>query len=711
MHDEIDLKKIIGVIRRQFWLIFSVVIALLILSMIVTYSIRPRYSSEALLYVDTAAKNILRTEGSTQNSTTDNARVESEVAILKSNSLLLDVVNSQNLVSDPEFGVKLGLKERLMRNFGLLTEESEAINEDPAAMVLQAFDKAVTVQRRGLTYLVTVSVTSGDPAKAARLANALAATYIRRQVAAKVFSTAGARDTLERQMTGANALIGKREKEVDAFFLAKAAELEKEGDSSSMAILRQQMERIETSRAQDLERLESLDQSLRSNNTEDLVNQIRSDAALALKKQKDAIAVRLAAGELAENRSVNLRGELLKIEQSLTLEAEKERDRLQNVLTGYDTDVEALRDQMRTAVTSRISRETLAEAFSLQKKAEIARNQYQGLLQRSQELDLQASLQIADTRIVSDALPSSAPSSPNKRLILAITAFLALGLGTVLAFVREYLIGGFTNEDQVELLLNKPLAAVTPRQSSDEIKKTGGKLADLVMLSPMSIFSESIRRLRVMIDQDIFRKTPEGNVEGKKGRVIMVSSALPGEGKSTIALSLARTYALSGERTLIIDCDMRKPSLHRNLGVRQNFGLVELLRHKYDSMSLPELTVADSVAGLTALLAGSRENVSIDNLLAGSEMTSLMDVARRHFDYIVLDTPPLEPVVDGQYLARHADVTVFVVRWASTSQTSALKAVRTLSNSLKDGGSVMTVLNLKESSAFSNNKAYGYYSQ
>src|SRR5690606_1899754 len=139
------------------------------------------------------------------------------------------------------------------------------------------------------------------------------------------------------------------------------------------------------------------------------------------------------------------------------------------------------------------------------------------------------------------------------------------------------------------------------------------------------------------------------------GAVIMVTSALAGEGKTTVALSLARAYALSGRSVILLDCDMRKPALHSHLGVTDSTGLVDVLTVKVTDSDLSRILVDDPRSDVTSIGGSRRAGLPTDQLFATRSFGQIIESARASFDYVVIDAPPIEPVVDGMYLARHAD--------------------------------------------------------
>jgi capsular exopolysaccharide synthesis family protein len=311
---------------------------------------------------------------------------------------------------------------------------------------------------------------------------------------------------------------------------------------------------------------------------------------------------------------------------------------------------------------------------------------------------------------VSPALVPADPSFPRKGLILALAFAVCLGLGIGLAILREHFIGGFVSDEQVESALRIPLASVMPRQvSSGEIEHS---VADLVISSPLSMFSEGVRRIRVKIEKVLFRHDGKRAIDSRDGIVILVSSTEPNEGKSTVSLSLARTLATAGKRAVLIDCDLRKPSVHKLLGLPPSTELIDLLKVSEVPQMFTSLTTTDPKSSLTVILGGRHGEHATDELLMGDRIARLLAAAKRHFDYVIIDTPPVDPVVDSLYLARHADVIAFVVRWASTSQTLARKSVAALVENARPDTPVIAVLNQKEQTKIAGYYKYsGYYTK
>jgi succinoglycan biosynthesis transport protein ExoP len=635
MSDSFELRILIGMLRRQFWLIVTVTAATLALASIAIFSITPRFTATGLILVDTASKDLLDSQRGVSNGLTDNSRVDSEVKIVQSDGVLLKVIKDQHLVSDDEFGIRLGLRDKILSALRI-KEPALPSGEDAVGKVLEAFKNAVTSRRDGLTYLISVGVTSESATKAASLSNALMNAYIDQQVDSKVLETITSRNILQNRISNANRVLLEAEKEFDTFINSNIGRLQNESSSAPLVALRSQIEQVAKDKAERVRRLDRATESLSQGDLDSLVIELQSDAITELENQRSKLREQIASPSLTSNRQkFNLRQELLKVEQVLRARAPAELNQLRGSIESFDVKSDGLREQLRNAVSSSdLPPEDVTRLYALQQAIQIARSQYQNLMARSQELAAQASLQLADSKVVSAALAPYKASYPNKRIALALAGLIALGLSLMLAFLREYFIGGFTNEEQIAPVLGVPLASVVPQQNDrDWFGQKGLGLSDRVVSAPMSAFSEAIRRIRIAVDHALHMNpsTSELSASRTPGVVIMVTSSLPGEGKSTAALSLARNYAVTGRKTLLIDFDLRKPNIHRQIGEKSTPALVDFLRTEDASASLLGLIDKDPLSNLSIIVGGRRPNLPMSDLLVGPRVSQLISIAQQQF--------------------------------------------------------------------------------
>ena len=292
---------------------------------------------------------------------------------------------------------------------------------------------------------------------------------------------------------------------------------------------------------------------------------------------------------------------------------------------------------------------------------------------------------------------------------------MALALGAGLAFIIENFVGGFTSPEQLEAVTKKEVATTVPLQRLG--KRPDGTepltAADLVVTAPLSQFSESMRRLRMRIDQSFGQSRPrvaEGDA-ALAGKVIVVSSSLPVEGKTTTSLSLARTYDAAGLSVLLIDCDLRKPSLHRQIGKEASDGLFDFLSGKPDVGLLGNIATVDPMSNVKVIVGARHSDVPTEQLLTNKTFYRLVEAGRATFDVVILDTPPVGVVVDGIYAAQVADAVVFVTRYSSTSQREVQNAIAAIDRSKPTDAPLLLALTQQPSASRGyKNRYYAYYS-
>ncbi len=697
---EIDLRSILGVLRRQFRLIAVTVVAFLAIAGVALFALTPIYSATALVLFDPSNKNLLDPDMQTGSAASDNARIDSEVELMRSDNLLLQVIADEKLTSDPEFGPTIGVRNQLL-SFLRLAPPTEISGEEALNQTLGKLRNAVSVQRRGLTYLIAVQARSTAPHRAAEIANALARAYIADQLGGKVKSVLNSRDILDARILEARNAIVQSEGAFDSFIQTNLDQIVADTGRTDLASTQARIRELEQARAGNATLVVSLENDLAENDWAALVASLQSDALAELERQRAELDAQL---EQTADPGVagSFREQLAEIDDRLRRTAETEVNALRTALsTDQERQDELRQDLRRQVLSSSLSADMLTRLYELQQTADLARNQYQTLLARSQDLDTQASLQVADSRFVSEALPPSRPSFPNNNLILILAGLAGLGVGIGLAFLYENLIGGFMSQEQLESVLKVRTAAVIPREKP---KTENESLANMLVTNPLSVFSEAVRRLRASTDLALRR-----DGENKDRVVIMITSTAPNEGKTTTALALARSYALAGRNTILIDCDLRKPSVHRQLGIGPSFGLLDLLNQADGEFNVASIITGDQLTDLTIIPGARRSDIPTDQVLAGARFRHLIAAASKAYEVVILDTPPMGPVVDALYIAPYADAVLFVTRWGSTAQRDVKAAINGLLDVTSPGAAILGVLNQQNDTRASYQRKYGGY--
>lgn len=293
----------------------------------------------------------------------------------------------------------------------------------------------------------------------------------------------------------------------------------------------------------------------------------------------------------------------------------------------------------------------LTELESLQKQADSATGLYTVLLQKLNETNIAASIQNNNMRLLDRAIVPQSPVTPQKRKIALASLLLGLALGALYVLLRDYFENTIKDAEDVERYLHLELLAAVPRFRSDR--------------DNAALAKEAYQTLRTSL---LFSR------RGEAGQVVLVTGTAPGEGKTTTLVNLAKLLAVSGESTVVLDCDLRRANLHTRLGVPMGPGLTDFF---VKPMELSTLIQSTQIKNLFALTAGSLPP-NPPAILARPGVVSGLDQLRRHFRWILVDSPPLASVTDALLLARHADLTLLVIQHNKVDKKLVKRSLATL---------------------------------
>lgn len=650
-----DIRSLGNALVRR-WKLFVTIAGFVTAAMVaVTLLLTPVWSATTQIRIEANRRSPVDFEAAAMGGPPDQAIVDTEVNLMRSREVARRVVDQLGLVNDREFN----------RPSVVAATPSEQIERTIDSVLEQ-----VGAGRSGTTYLVGLTARSVDPRKAARIANAFADQYIRSSIETQVGTATEQSSTLRGQLARLGAEVQAADAQV-AQYRARAGIVQ---GGTNGTITDQQVAPLSSQLA----------------TAEAQAAAARSNAAAAraqiAKGGFDAVSGVLNSaviGELRRQRAEVLRrqGEVVvrygpRHPESRSLSEQLEgvdkqlREESERIVSGIDSDARAasasaasLRGEL-VRLRGQQAGDTRAAvvAESLERQAEAKRTVYNQLAQAAQQTAQQRQGTAPLGRIVEVAQPSLRPSFPNKPLfvVLGIIFGSILGLGAVV--LAETFKMTLLSSDDVEQQLSIPFVASIKRLRRSE---RGARPWNYVVEKPMSAYSESFRAIRTSL---LVR-------DDEAAKIIAVCSALPGEGKSTVATSLGRVMAMSGDRVVLIDCDLRRNAL-RALASSDRVGLVEVI----DDLDKLDLALAkDDVSDLTVLQPMSAEFNARD-LFGGAGMARLLDELGKRFSYILLDTPPILAVADSRTLVALADTVVFLVRWNATSRFAARSALERISS-------------------------------
>lgn len=700
-------------LRRNLRLIMLTTLIGTFIATAAVFSMTPLYKASALVLVDSRKTKILQDSEVVGRPGTDSGVIDSEAEMIKSPAIMRAVAKKLDLQNDDEFAgptgiigsIKLYLLAPIKRLFGAKS------NDDPYGPIVDKLDKYSDAKRRALSYIIELNTWSRDPEKAMKIANTFAGRYLAEQVASKEAATESATKWLNGRVEELRNRVNASDKALEEY-KAEAGLFDPAGENLSDRQIAALNDQLADARAK------VAGASAKYNQLKEITpERLRSAAATADVLQSQVItnlrgqyadAARKLAEKSArygpENPIVTAsRAEAGRLETEITAE-------IKRIISSAKSEYEIAKSREESLHASLEELKSHAGKYNqatvklhaLEREAQANRDLFQSFLARAKQT-AELNLQLPDSRIVSAATRPTSTSYPRRALIIGVAFFGCLGLGVAFALGRDFFGKGFRSSEEVETALGvQPLASIpliegsvrrpsrgrepvlgnmrgarlglpgpgtSPRASSRDRLATSRRLAGLVIDQPDSPFAESVRSLRLNIRHSL--NEPDDNT-------VLITSALSGEGKSTIAANLAREAALSGERVLLIDADLRRPTLATSLDFGTNGAppaeLADILVGHGDfrnSIRRDRKSNLYVVAGTTKVTGA--EAVA---LLSSRRMRELIGISRKAFDLVVIDAPPLLPIADARVLVELVDGVILVVESEQTSREAVNAAIR-----------------------------------
>jgi len=650
------LKMVRDVIRRRRLTFGLVAIGVFGLAIALMMLMTPQYESVARVRID-PSQNPLANKQQNDQTTLSPEAIETEVSAMSSLDVARTVVKQLNLTSDPEFtkGLDGGADAARMG-----ADERETL-------IAQSLLKNLNVGREKLTYIISLRFRSRDPVKSAKIVNSFADNYLK----AKTGMSVGTASRQTQWYQQRQAELGNEMRAAEAALADYRARtgLVATDDRSTGTIVDQQIPALSGSLASAESNSAAAQASYSAAREQiargglDSVSEVRNSPVIAdLRSQRAQILrnmgeVQARYGE-RHPESIRVRDQLASIDQQIKDEANRVVSSLAADATAAQARSSSLRkslDQLENARAQNTRNQAMAQ--SLERDAVAKRAAYDKMSEMALTSAQASQNSISQAVVVERAQPPMQPASPNKPLILALGLVAALAAAGGTIAVQEMLVTGMQTVEEVETALGIPVLAAVPK-----VAKTVNP-ADILIERPTSLFAESLRIARASIF---------GVRDSKPPQIIAMTSALPSEGKTTTSLAFARTLALNGARTLLLECDVRRAALRHLVGNPTiKTGLVELL---HNEGTLSEAIQPSGIDNLDQLLVRA-PFFSSENLFGDGKMESLLAQLRSRYESIVLDLPPLVGLADGRFLAAMADATVLAIRWNSTPSNAAASAL------------------------------------
>jgi capsular exopolysaccharide synthesis family protein len=690
----IDPRMILAAVLRNRWPVAGIIILAVVVGMLSVLLASPIYRATASVQIDQQIAKVLGTEDADQYQITGDAErfLQTQIDVLQSRDLAEQVVDKLGLATDRAYAEAFGIAPD-----DKAPEDTKA-RRDRAIAALQG---ALDVTLRRMSRIAQVQVESRDAAMSARVANAYVETYITSNLQRRFDQSSYSRKFLQDQLNQTRIKLENSERVMVDFAraaglieiapLAASSSGESGGQSLATSDLVQLNQAFTDSRAA---RIAAEQRWLQAQATPPLsLAEVRSDPAVQTLLQelsKARVEYRHLRERLKDGHPTV--EQKLAAVNALEVELGSQASSVRNSIR--DRYLVAARQEGRLAATvSGLKGATLSERDHsiryniLRREVETNRELYNGLLQRYKEVSAEAGVTTNNITIIDVAVPPKAPSSPRPALNMALALLLGLGGAGAWVFGREHLTDAVRTPEDVQARVGLALMGVMPKVRS-------GTTPLVELHDPKSQFSEAVHAMRATLELATSNGVPHN---------LALTSARPSEGKSTLAASLGREFAAAGKRVMLIDADMRKPSVHSAFDLKNTVGLSQILARQ---TLLGDAIMRSGFDGLDVLVSGK---IPPDPtlLLDGNRLSDVLDSLSSQYDLIILDCPPVLGIADALQVAAKVEATIMVIEANDTRFTN----LKTALNRLRDSriNLIGAVLSKFDAAQFGYSEYYGYY--
>lgn len=687
--DEIDLSSLFRTLwRGKLWIALCGLLALFA-GGYYAYGLVPVYTAKAAIALESRQEQVMDIESVVTGLGGDQSTINTEVEVLRSRGLIEDLVLDMNLLEDPEFNARLrpaprfslgqaiGLVRGIFSEPEVPAPASKPVKERAVLdSTINAVLGSISASNLRQSFVFEITVTTQGPQKSAAMANRLAELYIQDQISVKFEKTEQATSWLSERVSGLQIELENAQAELKDF--ATNTDLV---NAEALAALNRQLKDLRDRRTALAVQTEATRTRL-----DVLMDAWQSGAAEFVEVAND-IALNQAFRRL-EDGSVGAQTAFDTRANALITRAELEATRAQSQLSAIESSI--------TEVSTRIDNqsEELVTLEQLQREVEASRLLYEAFLSRLKETSIQQGIQQADSRVLSRAVVPSVPSAPRKSRILALSLILGLMAGSGAVLLREMAQNTFRTSEDLEQKTGYSVIGQIPKIPAKHRKN----VLDYISQKPNSVAAEAVRNLRTSLLLANLDTPP---------KVIMSTSSVPGEGKTTQSVTLAQNFAGLGAKVLLIEGDLRRRVLDEYFGHNQKHGFLSVISGE---VPLEQAIVHDATLKAD-ILYGEQSTINAADLFSSNTFAEFINGLREHYDHIIIDTPPVLAVPDARVIGQLVDAVIYTVQWDSTPHRQVLDGLKSLDRvNVRVSGLVLSHIDGSKMKRYGYGDSYGDYS-
>ena len=699
---KLDFVEYWRTLRKYKWAILAFALAVTLVAGVIAFVMTPVYEAKTTLLIETNKQKVVTIEDVYGGVGASREYFQTQVEIIKSREVALKTINKLKLYDNPGYDPRLPKKglSALIEQAGFSTQEAprEWTEAALSEAVLVRFMSNLSIEPIRLSQLVVVRFTSDDPALAAQVTNTLAKTYIENDLDARYQMTRTASVWLQEQLTGLKEKLTQSETVLQGYREKQGMVSVKEAAQSGAG---QQMEQLQTRLIEARTRRAEVEATYKivkeASSAGDLASQpaVLVSAQVADAKRQATEAARKLADVTQRYGKEHPR--YMQADSDSKSAAENLQRQVELVVGGINNEYARARstEQMLEGALGNARGKVVninRKEFELgvyEREVDSNRQMYDMFMKRAKETNVAGDLQTTVARVVDTAAVPTQPIKPKKQLIVAVALFMGLLVGVMLALLMEVLNNTLKTTEDVEKRLKQPLLTVLPMLIQKHMER--GVSSRLVLDAPNSLYSEAIRTARtgvLLSSVDL------------PSRTLVVTSSVPGEGKTTFSSNLAIAHAHT-KRTLLVDADMRRPSVAKSYGLDPlAAGLSELVA---GTASMKDCLHRIPGSNLVVMTSGAIPPNPLE-LLHSERFARTLKELSQNFEIVIIDSPPVELVSDAMVIAALVSGVIFVTKALSTPYPLARKSLQRLRRA--DAHMVGVVLN-----ALDFKKAEQYYGE
>lgn len=691
--DTLPLKAALDALRRRKFAIIGTVALGLAASVGLWLSMAPRYTSTASVLVNPREIRLFAsTAGPDNESLADDHLADDALKVLDSRSNIEKTIVALGLAGDLEFNPSLATPTQFPLLHSLFKRQATPAADQEA--VFQHVRDRLRVRRDAESNLLTVTFTSTDPDKAARIANGIVDEYIAGDVQQKKTLMARAQQSIDGELADLRSKVEAADRAVERYRASHHLTDTTNDNLAARNLARLKADLVtahadaiaKEARMQEIRELRAKGQNYKP------VTELASSPIIAdlLQRQDDALKDEARLTTIYGDRNP----QVIAAKAQVNAISHKLDSEVDNIIRNFQSEAmmaEARERSISQAIESAtrqfaIDGNAAVMLRQLEQEARSDRAVYDATLVRLQQIKAETSVLEPDARLISPAVATDRPSFPRLGILVVVGTIVSIVLGSILAALREHFDGRLRSGRQIEARLGIPNLGLTPRIRN---LRRHGTVCQYVLDNPLSAYADAVKTIFMRL-QWSSATTPQ---------VLLIASPFPGEGKTTLAMSVAALLARSGKRTVLVDADLRSAGIARMLGIAADCGLADVLAgdcaldeacHPYPHEERLHILPAGHACGPV-------------RLIEPRTMESLVSNLRMKYDFIILDSPPVLGFTDSSVMAAVADAVVFVVQWEKTRDAVAASGLEALTKvGASISGVALTQVNLRR------HRKYGY---